>query len=77
MRAVPIFTVGIVNVIRVFVLRRKQSQLTEETFESLVDVLIFALSIIFNEARSILDHLAELITPVYCEINVYSSASLA
>ena len=62
MRAVPIFTVGIVNVIRVFVLRRKQSQLTEKTFESLVDVLIFALSIIFNEARSILDHLAELIT---------------
>ena len=67
MRAVPIFTVGIVNVIRVFVLRRKQSQLTEETFESLVDVLIFALSIIFNEARSILDHLAELISALYAQ----------
>ena len=44
---------------------REYSKLTEKTVESLVNVLIFALSIIFNEARSILNHLAELISALY------------
>lgn len=43
----------------------KIKELTEKTVESLKNILIFALCIIFDEARTILNHFAELISALY------------